>query len=231
MTTHALFYSSDDDFKEDARLSLYTYKTSLCELEDLLLVCQPLSAMETGSWPPNGVTAPILTTQSCWSAQYEGASSASQWPVFYEVHKEVLLPPLVGSEPPAMLALVPVCCSANPLALASRWATSLRLSDSAVCREGFSRRHGNWFILLPITHLFKVFDWSGLPRRRQSKGLWDEKWPRRERQSEYGNFTADRKSCCIFHENRKLFLYSPKLSVSPLCRLLFQSFTLCFLDV
>lgn len=26
----------------------------------------------------------------------------------------------------------------------------------------------------PITHLFKDFDWPDLPRRRQSKGLWDE---------------------------------------------------------
>lgn len=75
-------------------------------------------------------------------------------------------PHLEGSEPTAVLALGHVCCSANPPVLASHWATSLRLSDLAVCREGFSRRHGNGFILPPITHPFKVFDWPGLPRRR-----------------------------------------------------------------
>lgn len=186
--------------------------------------------METGSWPPDGVAAPVLTTQSCWSAQYEGASFASRWPVFYEVHMEVLLPPLVGSEPPAVLALVPVCCSANPLVLASHWATSLRLSDSAVCRESFSRRHGNWFILPPITHLFKVFDWSGLPRRRQSKGLWDEEWPRRGRQSEYMAASQLIENPAAFlMKIEKLFLYSPKLSVN--CVDFFPSFALCFVDV
>lgn len=72
-------------------------------------------------------------------------------------------PTLTRPEPPAVLAVVPVCCSANPPVLASRCATSMRLSDSAVCREGFSHRHGNWFILPSITHPSQVFDWPALP--------------------------------------------------------------------
>lgn len=55
------------------------------------------------------------------------------------------------SSPPAMLAFVPAYGSFNPSVLASHWATSLRLSDLAVCREGFS--HSNWFTELPITLL------------------------------------------------------------------------------
>lgn len=186
--------------------------------------------METGSWPPNGVTAPVLTAQNCWSAQYEGASFTSRWPVFYEVHMEVFLPPLMGSEPSAVLALVPVFCSANPLALASRWATSLRLSDSAVCREGFSRRQSNWFILPPITHLFKVFHWSGLPRRRQSKGLWDEKWPRRERQTESMATSQLIENTSEFFMKIENFFFIPPSSVST-ASTFFLSFALCFVDV
>lgn len=59
------------------------YKSALCEPEDLLLVCQPLSAMETRSRPPDGVTAAVLTMQSWRSARCEGASFTSRWPVFY----------------------------------------------------------------------------------------------------------------------------------------------------
>lgn len=104
-----------------------------------------------------------LPVSSVWEASF-----TSWWPVFlWGSHGGVAPPPhLEGSEPPAVLALGHVCCSANPPVLASHWATSLRLSDLAVCREGFSRRHGNGFILPPITHPFKVFDWPVLPRRR-----------------------------------------------------------------
>lgn len=37
-----------------------------------------------------------------------------------------------------------------------------------------------------------------------SKGLSDEKLPRRKKQHEFSSFTADRKSSWIFQENRKL---------------------------
>ncbi|KAG7518452.1 hypothetical protein JOB18_034500 [Solea senegalensis] len=43
--------------------------------------------------------------------------------------------------------------------------------------EGFSRRHGNWFMPPPITHRFALFDWPVSPKeakRRKSEGLWDE---------------------------------------------------------
>lgn len=56
----------------------------------------------------------------------------------YEVHMKVfsLPPPPFGVRPPApvVLALLPDCCGANPLLLASSWATSLWLNDLAVCR-------------------------------------------------------------------------------------------------
>lgn len=75
---------------------VYMYKSALCEPEDLLLVCQPLSAMETRSRPPDGVTAAVLTMQSWRSARCEGASFTSRWPVFYGG----VAPPSRGVAPP-----------------------------------------------------------------------------------------------------------------------------------
>lgn len=127
-----------------------------------------------------------------------------------------LLALLMGSQPPAMLAFVPVCGSVNPPALASRWATSLRLSDLAVCWEGFS--HRRWFILLSITQPSKVFDWPGLPRKRGGDRARD--YGIRNSPGEKGRLSsvtsqpADGKSCRIFYENRKLSLCSYQLSVN-----------------
>lgn len=128
-----------------------------------------------------------------------------------------LLVLLMGSQPPAMLAFVPVCGSVNPPALASHWATSLRLSDLAVCWEGFSHRRGNWFIRLSIIQPSKVFDWPGLPRKRGGERARD--YGIRNSPGEKGGLSsvtsqpADGKSCRNFYENRKLSLCSYQLSV------------------
>lgn len=98
-------------------------------------------------------------------------------------------------------------------------------------RKSFSDQHGNWFILPPITHPLRVFDWPELPRKREkvrAKDYGDEKRPRRERQSKLSNFTDEGKACWICH-NSKLLLCSSKLSVKSVDSFFFQSF-LCFVD-
>lgn len=176
MITHSLLYSSDDDFKVETWLSLYISLLSLSWRIYFWFV--NLSApWRRGHAHPNASTRYSSQRKAAGQLSYkEGLLYLPMACLLWGSHEGLLLP-LTGSQPPAMLAIVPVCFSANPLAFASCWATSLRLSDLAVCREGFSRRCGNWFIPHPITHPLGLWlAWLAKEeRRRWRKALWDEK--------------------------------------------------------
>lgn len=174
MTTCDLFNSTKDDSKQRPD---WVY-IKICSLWAAGFTFGLSSSQRHGDevMTPHGVTAPVLTEELLVKLSERRLPLPPNVCFSWGSH-EGTAPSSLRSDPPSVLAPVPVSCSANPAALASHWATSLWLSDLAVCREGFRPHHSNWFILPPITHLFKIFDWPGLPRRRQSKGLWDEKWP------------------------------------------------------
>lgn len=147
MITDALFNSSNGDFKAEARLSLrslwtrwftFCLSTSQCHGDGVLTTQQRHRAsLNDSKLPVSSVLGGFLYLPiACFLWGSHGG----------------VAPPHMGSAPPVVLALAPVFCTANPPVLASRCATSLWLSDSAVCEEGFSRRHGNWFILPPPYH-------------------------------------------------------------------------------
>lgn len=130
---------------QEARLRLYIY---ICSQRISFLF---VSLSVPWRQSPDHPTASLHQSLQCKAAGQLSVRGFLYLPMawFYEVHMEVVHSPLVGSEPPGVLALVPICCSTNPPVLASRWATTLWLTDLAVCREGLTRRHSNWFILLP----------------------------------------------------------------------------------
>lgn len=135
------------DFKEGIRLGLYISPVSWAAGFTMGLSTSQRHGDEVR--PPNSVAAPVLTTRGWQTARCEGASFYSRWPVLWGSHGGVAPPSCGVKAPTAMLALVHVCYSANPLVLASHWATSLWLSDFTVWREGFSRHCSNWFIPPP----------------------------------------------------------------------------------
>lgn len=170
------------------------YESALCELEDLLLVCQLLSAMETGSWPPNSVTAPVFTMQSCWSDQYEGGLPLPPDGLFfYEVHMEVFPPPSWGQSPTPCW---PLCLFSAVLIQQRSLPAEQQIRDLVtLLLEGrgsvVTTVIGSPYIL-SIIHLRTLIG-QACHERDRARDYGMRKGPGEETQSEYGNFTADTK--------------------------------------
>lgn len=110
------FYSSNDAGGQIETIYIYIY---ICSQRISFLFVSLSVPWRQG---PDHPTASLHQSLQCKAAGQLSVRGFLYLPMawFYEVHMEVVHPPLVGSEPPGMLALVPICCSTNPSVLASR---------------------------------------------------------------------------------------------------------------
>lgn len=132
---------------------------------------------------------------------------------FYEVHMGGLPALLVGSQPPVMLAFVPVCGSVNPAALEQQVCDLVtRLFVGRVSVVAAIIGSSDSLSLNPPRCLIGRL--AKEERRRQSKGLWDKNYPgEKGGLSSATSQAADGTSCRLFDENRKLSL-CPSRSVN-----------------
>lgn len=144
--------------------------------EDLLFVCQSPGAMATRSWQHSSVTAQVLL-QSKAAGQLSTRGRGFFGSGFYEVHSEVCVCVCVcvhqswGHDPRLCW---PLCLLAA--ALLPHWATSLRLTDLTICRQSFSRCHGNYFLPAP-TNTYWAGLWLATPAKEETEQMimvWGE---------------------------------------------------------
>lgn len=143
--------------------------------EDLLFVCQSPGAMATRSWLHSSVTAQVLL-QSKAAGQLSIGGRGFFGSGFYEVHSEVCVCVSVFVST-SLGVTTPGCVGPCACLLLHCFPAEQQVWD--LLTRPFVGRVSvvatvTTSCLPPPLPTGLVFDWPRLPRRRHSKGLWDE---------------------------------------------------------